>query len=101
MSNESSETTCEIICDEVMDISMVAGMKLQLVEALESGQPVILDGKQVERADTAALQVLSAFFHDATARKQSIQWRDPSETLNRSSMLLGLSGLLNLEDTTH
>lgn len=101
MSDESNTDTREIIFNEVMDISSVADIKAQLVEALESGQPVILDATQVERADTAALQVLGAFFHDAETRNQSIQWREPSESLGRSSTLLGLSELLHLTDTPH
>lgn len=101
MPDKSEEGQHEIICEEVMDISTVAGIKLQLVEALESGLPVMLDAKQVERADTAALQVLSAFFQEASAKKQDIQWRDPSDALSRSSALLGLSELLQLEDTLH
>ena len=101
MPDKSEEGLHEIICEEVMDISTVAGIKLQLVEALESGLPVMLDAKQVERADTAALQMLGAFFQEAAAKKQDIQWRDPSDALNRSSALLGLSELLQLEDTLH
>ena len=101
MPDKSEEGQHEIICEDVMDISAVAGLKSQLVEALESGLPVVLDAKQVERADTAALQLLSAFFQDASAKKQDIQWRAPSEALSRSSALLGLSELLHLEDTLH
>ena len=84
-----------------MDISSVAGMKSQLLEALGSGLSVVLDAKQVERADTAALQALGAFFQDAAVKQQDIQWRDPSTVLSRSSALLGLSQLLLLEDTRH
>lgn len=87
----------EIVCGETMDISMVANVHSQLVEALASGQTITLDGKQVERADTAALQTLVAFFQDATAENKTVQWIAPSEILCRSAALLGLSELLHLE----
>lgn len=94
----------EINCEESMDISMVANFRSQFIQALESGQPVVLDASQVERADTAALQLLSAFFHDANAQQQSVEWKSPSEILCRSADLLGLSQLLGLEaglDSVH
>jgi anti-anti-sigma regulatory factor len=101
MSNKSDTSAYEIIFEESMDISKVSDIRSQLIGALESGPSVILDGKQVERADTAALQVLSAFFLASGAQEKSIQWRDPSESLFRSAELLGLSKLLNLENDPH
>lgn len=81
---------------EVMDISATAELRSQLLAALESKKSVILDASQVERADTAALQVLSAFVQDANSQQQTVQWKKPSEALSRSAALLGLSALLNL-----
>jgi ABC-type transporter Mla MlaB component len=51
----------------------------------------------VERADTAALQLLGAFFQDANAQKKTVEWKDPSEALCRSAALLGLSEMLHLQ----
>ncbi|MBL1274968.1 MAG: STAS domain-containing protein [Ectothiorhodospiraceae bacterium] len=101
-SEDSSQDTnsYEINCGEVMDINSIAEVHIQFVEALESGQPVVLNAKQVERADTSALQLLSTFFHDAIAQKQSVQWIEPSDSLCRSAALLGLSDLLNLNVNT-
>ena len=101
MSEDSKSAIHEIACDDVMDISTAANLKSLLVGALESGKPVILDASQVERADTAALQLLASFFHDASAQDQSIQWREPSDVLVHSSKLLGLSTTLNLESALH
>jgi anti-anti-sigma regulatory factor len=86
-----------ISCSESMDISVVAEIQLQLINALESGKTVILDAHQVERADTAALQVLSAFFQDAKTQAQKVAWKEPSDALCRSAALLDLSNVLNLE----
>ena len=89
--------THTINCSESMDISVVEAMQTQLIEALASGQNVVLDAHQVERADTAALQVLSAFFQDAKTQAQKIDWKEPSDALCRSATLLDLSKFLDLE----
>ena len=83
-------------CGESMDISVTAELHTQLLKALESKQTVVLDAAQVERADTAALQMLSAFIQDANAQQQTVQWKSPSEALSVSAELLGLSSLLKL-----
>lgn len=85
-----------IECGEVLDISVTAELRTQLLTVLESKKSVMLDASQVERADTAALQVLSAFVQDANSQQQTVQWKKPSEALFRSAELLGLSGLLKL-----
>jgi len=90
-----------INCGETMDISTVAELHSQLTEALESGKPVILGAEKVDRADTAALQLLSVFFNDAGAKQQDIQWNNPSDNLRRSAALLGLSNILKLETIVH
>lgn len=85
-----------IDCGEVIDIATTAELRTQLLAALESKQPVVLDAAQVERADTAALQMLSAFIQDANAQQQTVQWKAPSEALSVSAELLGLLSLLKL-----
>ncbi|MDT8385397.1 MAG: STAS domain-containing protein [Gammaproteobacteria bacterium] len=86
-----------ICCGEVLDITSVADFRLQLLEALTTKQPVELDASGVERADTAALQLLSAFMQDAHSQQQTVHWKDPSPALRQSAALLGLSPFLQLE----
>lgn len=87
-------------CGEVLDIATTAELRTHLLAVLESGQPAVLDASQVERIDTAALQVLCAFVQDANSLEQTVQWKDPSEVLSRSAELLGLSALLNLSSSS-
>jgi hypothetical protein len=47
------------------------------------------------------LQVFSAFFQDARAQGQQVQWQQPSEALRQSAALLGLQDLLALTTTEH
>jgi len=96
MMQEMQNAGQHIDCGTVLDISTMVEFRQQLVVALTSKQEVELDASQVERADTAALQVLSAFIQDAYAQQQVVVWKAPTEALRRSAALLGLSGLLDL-----
>lgn len=59
------------------------------------GKRVQLSGSQVQRVDTAALQLLVAFMHCSDV---SVCWIDHSPALRQSAHLLGLSTLLNLPE---
>ena len=86
-----------IDCGEVLDIASVAAFRDQCLAALETKQDVTLKADELERADTAALQVLAAFFQDAAAQEQNVQWQAPSEVLQESAALLGLTEQLHLQ----
>lgn len=86
----------QITCSEILDISSVGELCTELLTALESQQSVVLVAADIERVDTAALQVFSAFYQDARAQGQSVQWQQPSEALCHSAGLLGLQDLLEL-----
>jgi len=85
-----------IECAEVLDIAGVAEFYACCLEALETQQNIMLNASQVERVDTATLQVLGAFIQDANTRQQSVNWETPSEPLCQSAALLGLSEILCL-----
>lgn len=97
-SNSEAEAVNHIVCDEMLDISMVAELRALLLEALAAKQPVMLDGSAVERADTAVLQVLTAFFQDARSQDIAVQWSSASEALTRSAELLGIADILDLNE---
>lgn len=59
------------------------------------GKRVQLSGSQVQRVDTAALQLLVAFMHSSEV---SVCWIDHSPALRQAAHLLGLSTLLNLPE---
>ncbi|HWQ95022.1 MAG TPA: STAS domain-containing protein [Gammaproteobacteria bacterium] len=83
-----------IICCDSLDISGVGELHQQLNKALDDGQAVTLDASQVQRADTAALQLLAAFCQTARNRGVTVTWRQPSEVFELSACLLGLDGML-------
>ncbi len=96
-SNSEAESVSPIVCDEMMDISIVGELRALLLEALDAKQAVTLDGAAVERADTAVLQVLVAFFQDARSQNITVQWSSASEALTRSAELLGITDILDLK----
>lgn len=97
MNGESTANSMSIQCGDTIDISAVSGFRTQLLEALESGQAIELDASELERADTAALQLLSVFMQEANSQQQAVTWKEPSQALYESAALLGLSKLLHLE----
>ena len=77
-------------------IAAQAALKAELLGALEKGASVTLDGSQVERADTAALQLLVLFRRELQARGGTLDWRGTSEAINEAAGLLGLAQILEL-----
>jgi len=90
-------TTTELDCGSTLDIASVAEFHAQCLEALKDGQNVMIKADELERTDTAALQVMAAFFQDAKLQQQTLEWQSPSEALCRSAALLGLTELLQLQ----
>jgi phospholipid transport system transporter-binding protein len=86
-----------IPCEEALDISTVSELRALLLPLLEQQQPVVLSAAQVTRVDTAALQVLSAFFQDARSRDLAVRWQEPSEAVQRAARLLDLTHTLGLD----
>lgn len=56
-----------------------------------------LDAEGVERIDAASLQLLSAFYREAQEQGYAVQWKKPSEVLQRSAQLVGLADQLGLK----
>jgi ABC-type transporter Mla MlaB component len=55
-----------------------------------------LDGRAVERVDTAALQLLTLFRREATARGRAVSWLGASSILCEAAGVLGLAKALDL-----
>jgi phospholipid transport system transporter-binding protein len=72
-----------------------AALKAELLGALNAGA-IVLDGGQVERVDTAALQLLVVFRRELEARGGTLAWHGTSSALSEAAGLLGLAQLLNL-----
>jgi ABC-type transporter Mla MlaB component len=73
-----------------------ADLKIALCGHLETADCVVLNAANVERVDTAALQLLCAFVRDRQARGRKVQWQGSSAALLEAADLLALRCLLGL-----
>jgi anti-anti-sigma regulatory factor len=76
-------------------IGAQAALQAELAQALQGGA-VELDGSQVERVDTAALQLLVLLRRALDGRGGTLAWRASSTALNDAAGLLGLARILEL-----
>lgn len=71
-------------------------VKALLMPQLDTASPVTLDAGAIERIDTAALQVLTAFVRVRRQRAAAVEWRGLSRTVTSAAGLLGLAAQLGL-----
>jgi phospholipid transport system transporter-binding protein len=98
-SSKSAQSTITntILLDNSLDIAGASQLRQRLLTVLQEKAPVALDAANIEKVDTAALQVLTAFFKDAEAANVLVQWKQPSDVLKKAARLLGLGPSLHLE----
>ena len=77
-----------------------ADFKIALFAHLGTPECVSLDAANVERIDTAALQLLCAFVRDRQARGLKVQWQGASAALQEAADLLDVRALLNLGEAS-
>jgi phospholipid transport system transporter-binding protein len=77
-------------------IRTVTAFQAELAERLDESGNVQIDGSDVERIDTATLQLLVAFVRDLRADARSVEWIDCSAALRRAANSLGLERALSL-----
>ena len=97
---DNSQRTLVVTCDESIDITIVHELHAHLNKAIQDQQSVELDAGQVERADTAVIQSLAAFFRAAAGAGLTVKWRSASEELKNAVALIGMSEALHLEANT-
>ena len=90
----SPETVIE--CGERLDIFEIENLAEKLKKALGVGNPIVFDATLIQRVDTAALQLLVAFFTEASSRSAKTSWRAPPRVLCESARLLGITRELML-----
>lgn len=92
----TDKQSTHISFEDSMDISNAGDLHNRLRQSLESSRYITIDAGSVERADTAVLQLLCAFFKEAGQRGIEVNWQNPSESLAGSARLLGVHELLRL-----
>jgi len=78
---------------------LVAGastLKESLGSRLDEPHPITLDITDLQRIDTAGLQLLTAFVRERAGHGRAVEWRGSSPVLTSAAQLLGLTALLRL-----
>ncbi|WEN14584.1 STAS domain-containing protein [Rhodanobacter sp. AS-Z3] len=74
-------------------------LKAQLEAVLQAGE-IVIDSTELERVDTAALQLLVLFRRELEQHGGTLVWRGTHEILDEAAGVLGLEQLLNLPAAT-
>lgn len=77
-------------------INHVEDIYHQLTELLQSGENVVLDISEIEKADTAGLQLLCVIQKSLIEIGQQIAWQGHSKPLLDTAKMVGVSGFLKL-----
>lgn len=79
-----------------VDIASAEQLKIELSDSLNQSGPVILAAGDVERADGAGLQLLTAFVRKIEELDRELVWEEPSEQLIIAANIVGLKEALRL-----
>ena len=82
-----------------LTIAEVAELHRALLARLAAGEPVILDGTQVQELDTSVLQLLVSLWRTAAARGIGVAWQGVSEVLAKSAVLIGVAEHIDIKDS--
>ncbi|HCK81016.1 MAG TPA: STAS domain-containing protein [Candidatus Competibacter sp.] len=88
-----------IKCQAELDIATVGALRQQLLDALQTSEPLEIDGQDVQKIHAAALQLFLGLMSEARLRGLSVNWRNPSPAMVEGARLLGLSDRLGLATT--
>src|SRR5262249_52346399 len=82
------------LCDYTM--RTIQELHQQLVQQLSGSGAVVVNRSDVQRPNTAMLQLLAAFARDLRAQSRLLQWSGEAGPLDRAAKSLGLSSSLGL-----
>ncbi len=85
----------EIVLPADCRMAAQPALKDQLLGALDAAA-IVLNGGQVERADTAMLQLLLLFRREVAMSGGSLSWRGASHALSEAAAVLGLTQTLEM-----
>lgn len=96
---------------QISEIQLPAQLTINKVQALQeilekiaddkNKDRVIIHAADVERVDTAGIQLLYAFVQEARRRGIVLEWDNPSAKLASAAELLGMLYALELKSSSH
>lgn len=85
-----AETIIEVDCAESVTIAQAADLYAQLLMAMAEGQAIQINLSQIERIDTAVIQLFYAFHRDAQVQGLVVIWSNPSQLFSDAVDNLGI-----------
>lgn len=79
-----------------LGIESASDLHRELVGRVDDAAPVVLDGSDVNRIHTAALQLFCLFCRDRRSGGRETHWQAPSAALRSTAALLGVTTLLQI-----
>jgi anti-anti-sigma regulatory factor len=93
----TKKMTIEVIaCGETFGIADVNALYPRLLTLLLEERPLVFDCSQIERIDTAALQMLYAFSKASSLYGYEINWNQASDSFINSAHLLGVATAMGI-----
>lgn len=77
-------------------IKDAAALKQSLRALVDVADEIVIEAGEVERLDTAAVQLLCAFVRQRASLSRKVVWRSSSPALAEAACLLGVGALLAL-----
>ena len=77
-------------------VTDASSLKTSLSALLDQTATVTLDVSALQRVDTAAMQVITAFVRERSTRGQQVEWQGTAPVFTTAAQLLGLTSLLRL-----
>lgn len=90
--------TVPLVLDAELGIRTVTELHRQLLALRDEARVVAVDGRAVQRVDTAALQALVAFVRARQAAGLGVRWDAVSDRVRRVAGDLGLGAALALPE---
>jgi len=87
---------CVIKLNSAITIRDITELMDELNNINTDATELIFESEQVEKIDTAALQLLSGFYLFSIKSGKKITWNKPSEAFCHAAKLLGLKDIINL-----
>ncbi|HCB14258.1 MAG TPA: hypothetical protein DEP36_11920 [Gammaproteobacteria bacterium] len=87
-----------IQCQAELDIAAASTLHQQLLSALQTGEPLEIEGQAVRRIHAAVLQLFLGLMNEARSLGLPVRWHNPSSALIESAQLLGLADPLGLSE---
>jgi len=83
--------------NSALTIRDVSGLMAELTQIDDDCSEIVFESAELERVDTAALQLLLGFYLSATHAAKTVIWHRPSEALCHAVEVLGLKDVFGIK----